>query len=161
LGPISIERHHRLRRLRALSNLLDSSIGLPGGYRIGIEGFIGLIPGLGDSIGAVLSSYIVLEAARLGASTSALLRMMINVLIEAVVGLVPVLGDLFDFIWKANNRNVALLEKHLEQQSPRRSGPEQRLAGAAMILLVAFLAGMLLLFYAAFQLLLRLVAELS
>src|SRR6056297_126310 len=103
----------RLARLRRLAHVLDSSVPLPGGYRIGIDGIIGLIPGIGDAAGALLSSYILLESHRLGVSTRVLMRMAFNVLVEAVVGLIPVAGDLFDFAWKANHRNVALLEEQL------------------------------------------------
>lgn len=100
-------------RLKRLAWLLDSAIPLPGGYRIGLDGLIGLIPGLGDVIAALLSSYIVVEAARLRVPGSVLLRMGLNVALELVVGAVPVLGDLFDFAFKANERNVRLLEASL------------------------------------------------
>ena len=103
-----------LQRVRGLAWLLDNSIPIPGtGIRIGLDALIGLIPGLGDAAGALFSSYIVLEAGRLGASRSTLLRMGANVLIESVVGLVPLLGDLFDAGWKSNQRNLQLLERAL------------------------------------------------
>jgi hypothetical protein len=103
-----------LQRVRGLAWLLDKSIPIPGTrFRIGLDPIIGLIPGLGDAAGAILSSYIVLEAGRLGVSRSTLLRMGWNVLIEAVVGLIPLAGDLFDAGWKANQRNVQLLERTL------------------------------------------------
>lgn len=120
------------QRLRRLAWVLDNSIPLPGGYRIGVDGLIGLIPGFGDVAGALLSSYIVVEAARLGASKSLLLRMAFNVLLETVIGAVPIAGDLFDFVYKANARNVRLLEQHArEPQSHRKSN---RLAAAAIII---------------------------
>ncbi|HYC49200.1 MAG TPA: DUF4112 domain-containing protein [Burkholderiales bacterium] len=104
------------RRLAALAWLLDSSIPLAGGrYRIGLDAIIGLIPGFGDLIGVLVSSYIVREAARLGAPRSVLTHMVLNVAIEGVVGLIPFAGDVFDAAWKANQRNVALLEAHLDQ----------------------------------------------
>ena len=74
---------------------------------------MGLIPGAGDFLGTALSAYFVIEAARLGLPRSTLGRMVFNILLEGVVGSVPVLGDLFDFAWKANIQNVALLEAHL------------------------------------------------
>lgn len=101
-------------KLRALAWLLDSSIRLPGGFRIGVDALIGLVPFLGDAAGVLLSGYIVREAARLGVPRSVLLRMIGNVAIEGVVGLVPILGDVFDATWKANQRNVQLLEEHLD-----------------------------------------------
>ena len=129
-----------LRQLRALARLLDSSIPLPGGYRIGLDGIVGLVPGLGDAIGASLSAYIIVQSARLGASWPTLLRMTTNVLIESVVGIIPVAGDLFDFAWKANLRNVALLEQGLGQ--PARGSPRRRLTWAIVMLLV-LLAGVI------------------
>jgi hypothetical protein len=104
-----------LQRVRGLAWLLDNSIPIPGtSWRIGLDAMIGLIPGLGDAAGAVFSSYILLEAGKLGASRSTLLRMGANVLIESVVGIVPLIGDLFDAGWKANQRNLRLLERSLE-----------------------------------------------
>src|SRR6185503_9317287 len=95
-----------LQRVRGLAWLLDNSIPIPGTrMRIGLDAVIGLIPGLGDAAGAVLSSYILLEAGKLGAPRSTLLRMGANVLVESVVGIVPLVGDLFDAGWKANQRN--------------------------------------------------------
>ncbi len=126
-----------LRRLERLARLLDSSIQLPGGMRIGLDGIIGLIPGIGDAVGATLSTYLIARAARLGASVPVLLRMMANVLIETVVGAVPVLGDLFDFAWKANDRNIRLLLRQFERQ-PAQGTARSRLTRAGMVILVAF-----------------------
>jgi len=128
-------------RLRRLAWLLDDSIRLPGGYRIGIDGLVGLIPGLGDAVGAMLSSYLVFEARRMGAPKSLVARMIGNVFIETVVGAVPVLGDLFDFVFKANARNVALLDRY--QRDPVTSRRRDRLAvtgvSAGLVLLLAML----------------------
>ncbi|ART81538.1 hypothetical protein CBP31_01910 [Oceanisphaera profunda] len=101
------------QRLARLAWMLDSSIRLPGGFRVGLDGIIGLIPGIGDLIGAGLSSYIVVEAARLKVPFRVLARMSLNVLIELVVGIVPIFGDIFDFAFKANLRNVRLLNEYL------------------------------------------------
>ena len=107
-----------LDRIRRIAWLMDNSIGVPGtGFRIGLDPLIGLIPGFGDIAGAIFSCYIVLSGARLGASRSTLFRMLWNVLVEVVIGAVPILGDLFDAGWKANARNLALLERSLENQS--------------------------------------------
>src|SRR5688500_15915374 len=86
----------RLRRLQALAWLLDNSIPLPGGFRIGVDALLGLIPGIGDAMGALISAYIVNEARSMGASRSVLLRMMGNVLIETAIGSIPFAGDVFD-----------------------------------------------------------------
>lgn len=103
-------QHAALKQVDQLAWLLDSSIRIPGlNYRIGLDPLIGLIPGLGDMAGTILSSYIVLQAVRLGAPRAILTRMVLNIGIEAAVGLVPVLGDIFDATFKANVRNVQLL----------------------------------------------------
>jgi hypothetical protein len=149
----------RLERLHSLSRLLDSAIRLPGGYRVGLDGLIGLIPGFGDIAGGVASSYIIIEAARLGASTSTLLRMVFNVMIDSVVGLIPILGDLFDFAWKANLRNMALLEKQMAKPRPETS-PEHRLKSAVIIMLVIMFAAIIGLAYLGFRLLLKVAAAL-
>jgi hypothetical protein len=101
-----------MERVRTLSWLLDNSIPIPGTrWRIGLDPLLGLIPGLGDSAGAILSGYVLVEAARMGASRGTLLRMAWNILVEWVVGLVPLVGDLFDAAWKANQRNIGLMER--------------------------------------------------
>jgi hypothetical protein len=132
-----------------LSWLLDNSIPLPGGYRIGLDGFIGLIPGLGDFFSGLLASLIVIKANQLGVPRSVLLRMIINVLIDTGVGSLPVIGDLFDFVWKANQKNSELLAHYEQapQQTARRSLLENLLFILAVVIvlaLVVMLAGWLL-----------------
>jgi hypothetical protein len=106
----------RLRRLDWLSQVLDSAWSVPGtSYRIGLDGILGLIPGIGDPLGAMLSSYLIFEAARMGAPTHILLRMVGNVAVESIVGVIPILGDVFDLAWKANVRNLALLRAHKDE----------------------------------------------
>ena len=107
------KKRHRLERM---AWILDNSIPVPGlgGYRIGVDSLIGLVPGIGDALGAALSTYILGEAVRLGAPKSVLLRMFFNVVLESVIGLVPFAGDIFDMTWKANARNVKLLERYLD-----------------------------------------------
>lgn len=97
---------------RALARVLDTAIGIPGTkLRVGLDALLGLIPGAGDAVGAALSGYIILAAARAGASRPVLLRMVGNVLVDTVIGAIPVLGDLFDVAFRSNTRNVALLER--------------------------------------------------
>jgi hypothetical protein len=92
---------------------LDSAIAVPGTrLRVGLDALIGLIPGIGDVTGMLMSSYIIAVAARRGAPPSALARMAINVALETFVGAVPILGDVFDAVWRANERNVRLLRQH-------------------------------------------------
>lgn len=109
-----------------MGRLLDDSIPIPGtGRRIGLDALIGLVPGIGDGVGALLSTYFIVQAARLGAPRATLFRMAANVGVEALIGAVPLIGDLFDAGYKANIRNLRLLHAHLQQpvaarQSSRR-----------------------------------------
>ena len=106
----------KMRRLRQMSQFLDSAIKIPGtSYRIGFDPIIGLIPGGGDMVGLVMSAFIVLEAAQMGASKSTLGAMALNVLLETLAGTVPGVGDVFDAAWKSNLRNITLLEQQLGQ----------------------------------------------
>ena len=106
----------RVERLRRLAVLLDDSIPIPGtGFRIGVESIIGLSPGAGDLAGGAFSLYILLQAARMGVPRSLLARMGWNLAVDVVVGAVPLLGDLFDAGFKANMRNLALLERHVDR----------------------------------------------
>jgi hypothetical protein len=105
-----------VERLRRLAVLLDDSIPIPGtGYRIGVESIVGLVPGVGDLVGGAFSLYILLQAARMGVPRALLARMGWNLAVDVVGGAVPVLGDLFDAGFKANMRNLALLERHVDR----------------------------------------------
>lgn len=128
------------RRIARLAWLLDNSIPLPGTrFRIGLDAIVGLIPGLGDLVGVLLSSYIVREAARIGTPPSVLTRMAFNVAVEGVVGLIPFLGDIFDAAWKANQRNLALLDAHFKD--PRGTVRSSRAFVALLVVaLIAFIA---------------------
>lgn len=114
--------------LQRLARLLDSAIRLPGGFRIGLDGLLGLLPGVGDLAGALLSAYIVAQAYRLGAPRSMLMKMVANVALETGVGVIPVAGDLFDFAWKANRRNLELLERYLDDRQANGRQAEYRRA---------------------------------
>ncbi len=101
----------RMARLRTLAWLLDAQFSLPGTrFRFGLNGLIGLAPGVGDAAMGLISLFFVLEARRMGVPAPLLGRMLANIAVEVVGGSVPVLGDLFDMAFKANLRNVALLD---------------------------------------------------
>lgn len=105
-----------LKQVDDLAWLLDNSIRIPLiNYRIGLDAVIGLIPGVGDVAGLIMSSFIVMQALRLRIPRAVLLRMIANILMEAIVGLIPVLGDFFDATFKANVRNVRLLRLAMAQ----------------------------------------------
>jgi hypothetical protein len=104
----------RLGHVRILAHLLDRAFRVPGtSWRFGIDAVIGLVPGLGDIVGALIGGYTVVIARSLGAPSSVQLRMLMNLTVDSIVGLVPFAGDLFDFAFKAHSRNQALLEHWL------------------------------------------------
>ena len=105
---------------RGLARILDSAFEIPGTrFRIGLDPILGLIPGIGDLLGGGFSAYILYLGARAGAPVPVLARMFLNIALEMLVGTIPILGDLFDMGWKANQRNVDLLEGYLDD--PRRT----------------------------------------
>ena len=123
----------RRERLNKLAWLLDSSIPVPGtGLSFGIEALIGLIPVAGDLIGVAFSAYILKEAQALGVSRAILARMALNIAIEGLVGAVPYVGDLFDAGWKANQRNVQMLNAWAAR--PEREAHASRMFVAALVL---------------------------
>lgn len=101
-----------MERVRTVSRLLDEAFELPVvNYKIGLDPILGILPAGGDAVSAAISLYIVAEGARMGASQNTVVKMLFNVLADAVIGSIPVLGTIFDAVWKANERNVALLEE--------------------------------------------------
>lgn len=114
--PRQIDREATLARLDRLAWLLDTSIGIPGTrWRFGLDPLLGMVPGIGDVVGAALSSYIVYEAWRLRMPPALLARMIANVAADTLLGAVPVAGDVFDAWWKTNRRNVDLLRRYLAE----------------------------------------------
>ena len=112
--PRGLTRLERLNRLRRIAVLLDARYGIPGTpFRFGVDTIVGLVPGIGDAATGLVSAYIILEAYRMGIKPSTLRQMARNVAIDVVVGAVPVLGDTFDLFWKANLKNIALIEREL------------------------------------------------
>lgn len=120
LDTDALSRRERaaLDRARTASTLLDEAIRIPGiGYRVGIGPIIGLFPVSGDAVGAVLSLYVVAESVRLDVPQKTVVKMLVNIALDAGIGSIPVAGDLFDFVWKANERNISLLESHLDERT--------------------------------------------
>lgn len=108
--------------LKKLAEFLDSKFRLPGGFRIGWDGILGFIPGIGDLVTNLISFYIIVRAAMIGCSPSVILHMGLNVLLDNLFDMIPILGNIFDIIWKSNTRNMALVEKfQLDPASTRRS----------------------------------------
>jgi len=110
-------RYERIGRIDALATLLDTAFILPGtNVRFGLDAIIGLVPGIGDAITTAMSLYIVHEARQLGAPGHVILRMLANVVLDGIVGAVPVVGDAFDVLWRANRRNMRLLQNWLDRE---------------------------------------------
>ena len=129
-APLAESQLHELQRLRDLARLLDSQFQIPGtNFRVGWDSLIGLIPGIGDAVTGVISAGIIARASQLGVPRSVLMRMGANVAIDVVVGAVPLLGDLFDMAWKANKRNVRILERYFDRVQPEQptQQPAQRI----------------------------------
>lgn len=123
----------RVGAARELARLLDSAFRVPGtGFRFGLDPILGLIPGLGDAIGGVFAAYLLWLAARAGAPGPVLVRMLLNVGGDALLGAVPFVGDLLDAGWKANRRNLALLETYIERP--------QRATSSSWVVLIVVLA---------------------
>lgn len=115
--PTEAEQRAILTRLDKFSRFTDSSIGLLfTRFKIGVEAIIGLVPGIGDLIGLAMSGYVLLEAQRAGASKEVKRRMLRNIGIDFVGGLIPVVGDAFDAVYRANTRNTRLLRNYLNKQ---------------------------------------------
>ena len=122
-----------------MARALDSAVRVPGtNIRFGLDALLGLVPGLGDVAGAAMGSYLVMLGSRLGAPKPVLARMVLNVALDTLAGVVPVAGDLFDVAWKANSRNMALLERYIAQ--PAATKKSSTAVVAVMIGLLVLLA---------------------
>lgn len=111
------EQESQLRRLDTLADWLDSRFKLPGtDIRFGLDSLLGLVPGIGDGVLALPSVYLIASAHSMGVPKMTLLRMSWNVLIDMLIGAIPLIGDIFDVGFKANRRNIALIRKHLDKR---------------------------------------------
>ena len=107
-------------RIARVARMLDAQFTVPGtGIRLGIDGLIGIIPGIGDALGLILSGYIYSEALRAGVRKRTLAAMGINTLLDTAIGAIPVLGDIFDIAYKSNMRNARLILRDMEKRLPK------------------------------------------
>ena len=144
LAPVG-QRIDHVHNVRQLAWLLDSAIPIPGTrFRVGLDALLGLLPGLGDAIGMLISTYIVVAGAQVGIPRSVLLRMVANVGLDALLGAVPFVGDLLDVAWRANARNARLLEEAMAD--PKRTGRASTwtLVGLALAVVLITAAGLAL-----------------
>lgn len=111
-------------RIAQLSRVMDSMVGIPGtNVRLGVDALLGLVPVIGDVLSQAISTYLIWEARKLGVSRFTMARMIGNTLLDTVVGAVPFAGDLFDVAFRANMKNLRLLERHMEKNHGRAVQP--------------------------------------
>lgn len=138
----------RMVWVERVSRLLDSQFRVPGtNFTFGIDPIIGLIPGLGDLSSFAVSSVLLLTMARNGVSRKLLFLMAGNLMIDTVLGSIPILGSIFDFTFKANQRNIRLLQQHYDQGKHHGSG-----IGIIIVTLLAVLALLIVVLYLSWQL---------
>lgn len=130
----------RLRYVARLARWLDTALRIPGTrIRFGLDALLGIVPGLGDALGALLGGYIVLAALRAGAPRLVIVRMLANIGVDAIVGAVPVAGTVFDVAYKAHRRNAELLADWAQRPAVV-AGRQRRLALAVALALLGLLA---------------------
>ena len=130
------------KKLDNLAWLLDNSIKIPGtSWKIGLDGILGLIPGVGDLAAGGLSTYILYQAVKLKVPKVILARMTLNILLESVLGVIPVFGDLFDFMFKANQRNVDLMRQYV--LNPKDTTQQSTLAVVSVIVALFVVMGLM------------------
>ena len=112
LDALDPQKRAAVERLDRIATMLDSQFSVLG-IRFGLDPILSVIPVAGDLAGAAFSAYLIMEAARTGAKKRQLARMAVNVGVETVIGSIPVLGTVFDVVYKANKRNVRILREHL------------------------------------------------
>lgn len=133
------QKHKGLKQLEVLAKLMDAQFRFPGtNFRFGLDGIIGLIPGAGDLSTFAVSGYMLWIMAQNGASGYILTRMVVNVLIDAIVGAIPVIGDIFDMTFKANMRNLRLMQQYY--QEGRHRGSAWRVIVPILIILFLIIA---------------------
>jgi hypothetical protein len=142
----------QLENLRKLSEWLDSKYQTPFGIKIGWDGILNLIPFVGEFSTTLISGYIIIQAAILGAPVPIILRMAINVFLDGVIGAIPLLGWIGDFVWKSNLKNVRLLDRYMNHPDPTARRSKALVITLAIVFLVTSLAIGFALAYFAWQL---------
>ena len=131
--------NNNLKELDLLTRLMDSQFRVPGtNLRFGLDGILGLIPGIGDLSTMAVSGFMLIIMAKKGASGLLLARMTLNVLLDFVIGSIPFVGDLFDFGFKANTRNMKLMHQYYKEG--RHQGSATRVIIPVLLVLLIFIA---------------------
>ena len=137
---IEEQNEERLLRLKLLSKRLDEIITIPGTkYKIGSDPIIGAIPVVGDLLGSIISIYILYSGSKMGLSTKIISKMCLNIGIDFVFGLIPIIGDIFDIGWKANKRNVKLIENNINKSDENLFLNNLTVATLIITIIVSFL----------------------
>ena len=114
LKSLTSHETESMARVEALARLMDGAIAIPGtNIRMGLDALIGLVPVAGDMISGIISSYLIWEARQLGAPHWLIARMVANTFLDTTIGAIPIVGDAFDVMFRANMKNMALLRKHM------------------------------------------------
>lgn len=143
--PDVIEPDEKLPRdlvaLRRFAFFMDEAFTIPGTrFKVGLDAVLGLIPGIGDVIGAVMSTWIVVGALRHRVPFRVIARMILNIGVDLIFGAVPVAGDVFDFLYEENVKNMRLLEKHRDRRRPPRSMAAIAFVASLVVLFVLAMA---------------------
>ncbi|MEM6993133.1 MAG: DUF4112 domain-containing protein [Myxococcota bacterium] len=149
MADTHLAKQEEVERVRNLVRLLDDVVRVPGTkFGIGLDALVGLVlPGLGDAITGALGLTVITAAVRRGVPRVVIARMVLNLAIDLLVGLVPVLGDAFDLVWRSNTRNLALLERHQGELAPQARASDYALVAVAATLVTATVAAPFVLLY--------------
>jgi hypothetical protein len=131
--------HRDLERLRLITQLFDQAFTVPGTrWRFGLDALLGLVPGLGDIAGGLVAVYALRVARNLRAPAEIQLHMLVNIALDSLVGMIPLLGDLFDFAFKAQTRNLTLLERWLDSPQRQQKRSKRGLLLIPMAIVIVF-----------------------
>ncbi len=142
MADAHLAKQAEVERVGKLVRWLDDAVRVPGTrFGIGLDALIGFVlPGVGDAITGAVSLSVLTTAMRRGVPRIVLVRMLLNILIDVVGGLVPVVGDAFDVLWRSNVKNLALLERHQHELEPKARAGDIAIVGAAAVAIVASVA---------------------
>lgn len=146
MAETHLARQEEVERVGAVVRWLDDAVRIPGTrFGVGLDAVLGMfVPVVGDVITGAVALSVVVAAMRRGVPTVVLARMLLNIGVDVVGGLVPVVGDAFDFVWRSNTRNLALLERHQNELEPRARTRDYAIVGAAVATVAAGIAAPLM-----------------
>ena len=136
---IGLSRRERFgsaeRRIGRVTKVLDELFEVPGtSFKVGLDPIIGLIPVAGDAVAALVGGWVILEAARFGIPRVVLARMVLNLSVDLAIGLIPLIGDLTDFVFTSNSRNLDLFRRHALDPEASTRGQQALFVGLALLI---------------------------